>query len=233
MTLLSIIQDTCDEIGIARPTQVVASTDQQVRQLFALVKREGKELAKVDWEVLKEEYSFVTVGQEVQTNAPVPDDLDRFIDNTFFNRTTAREIVGPITARAWQLAQARPVETRIYLAFRKRGGQFMITPVPAAGETIAYEYVSKNWAQSSAGQPKPTFTSDDDTTFLDEELMKLGLIWRWKAAKGLPYAEDMATYERAVQQAAGEDGGATAISITGSPDVNLMAVNLPEGGFGL
>jgi hypothetical protein len=234
LSLLTIIQDVADLIGISRPAAVVTSTDQQVRQLFALAKMEARELSEgFDWEALTREHSFITSAQAEQVNNPVPNDLRKFVPDTFFNRTTQRRLVGPITSQQWQILQARPVDARVYLAFRKRDGRFLITPDPPAGETIAYEYVSAFYAKSSAGAAKAAFTSDDDGTYLDEDLVKYGMIWRWKQAKGLPYAEDMETYERAIQAAKGEDGGAMALGMFSGPEDAIMRVNLPEGGFGL
>jgi hypothetical protein len=37
--------------------------------------------------------------------------------------------------------------------------------------------------------------------------MTQGVIWRWKAAKGLEYAEDYNKYERLVADQMGRDGG--------------------------
>lgn len=235
MSLLSIIQDTCDRIGVPRPTAVVSSTDQQVRQLYALANEEGVSLAKrADWQSLVTEWTFITVAQAEQTNTPIPTDLKSFVSDSFFNRTSQRPLVGPVTPQAWQAQQARPVMSGIFLAFRERQGTFLVTPAPTAGDTIAYEYVSASWAMSSAGQGKPAFTSDDDSAFLDEELIKQGLRWRWKQAKGLPYAEDMETYERAVEDATGKDGGTRALAIGGNanywPD---WRANIPEGSFGV
>jgi hypothetical protein len=126
----------------------------------------------------------------------------------------------------------------LYLAYRERAGTFLLMAgggdVPTAGETIAYEYVSSYWAQSSASVAKAQFTSDDDTSYLDEELITLGVIWRFKAAKGLDYGEDFATYERALATAKGEDGGSTMLNI-GGPMTPLPPerANLPEGNIGL
>lgn len=233
MSLLSLIADTCDLIGIARPTSVVSSTDQQVRQLLGLAKLEGDELAEsANWQALVNEHTFVTTATAAQTNTPVPDDLRAFLPDTFFNRTTARQVVGPITPQQWQILQARPVQGRVYLTFRQREGSFLMSPTPTAGETIAYEYISSYWVKSSAGVAKAAYTSDDDQTYLDEKLIKLGLVWRWKAAKGLPYAEDMETYERAVQKAAGEDGGSASLSMV-NRGPRLLEVNIPEGSIGV
>lgn len=235
MTLLTITQNACDRLSLTRPSAVVNSTDRQVRQLFGLVNAEGVSLAKRhDWQALTSEWTFITVAQAEQTNTPIPTDLRKFIPDSFYNRTSVRKVTGPITPQQWQAVQAQPSAMYIYLAFRERQGDFLITPVPSAGQTVAYEYVSKNWALSSASQPKASFTSDDDTSYLDEELLTLGLMWRWKQSKGFDYGEDMETYERALAVAMGEDGGSTELNIGGpvSPQPPNRA-NLPEGGFGL
>lgn len=235
MSLLTIIQSVCGRLSLPVPSVVVTSTDQLVQQLYTLANEEGASLAKRgDWQSLTAEWIFITVAQAEQTNTPIPPDLRKFLSGSFFNRTTVRQMVGPLTPQQWQLFQARPAAAYTYLAFRERQGTFLITPTPPAGESIAYEYISTNWAMSSADQGKTSFTSDDDTSFLDEELITLGIKWRFKAAKGLDYGEDMQTYERAVASALGENGAAAILNIGAplplySPD----RANLPEGGFGL
>lgn len=229
MSLLSIIQNAADRIGITRPSSVIASTDQQVRQLFGLAVEEGRSLSKLgDWEALTQEWTFITAAQAEQTNQPVPPDLESMLPDTAFNRTTQRKMIGPITPQQWQTIKAQPTVGLVYLSFRRRNGALLITPNPTAGEVIAYEYKSSYWARNSAGVAKATFTSDDDETYLDEELMVQGIRWRWKAAKGLDYGEDMRTYEINVQRALGEDGGSTALNIGSRPDPAAWRFNIPE-----
>lgn len=232
MTMLSIIQDAADELSLPRPDVVAGSTDRQVRQLLAIANREGKEQTSTyAWQALIEQQTFTTVAAAIQPSA-VPADFQRFIPDSFFNRTTMRQVSGPITPQAWQLLQARPAASTIYLAYRRRQGSFLITPTPPANETIAYEYISKNWALSSTSVAKAKFTADDDTTYLDEDLVTLGIIWRFLAAKGLPYAEEKKTYEDSVEQAFGADGGAGALGLTPTLP-NMNRANLPEGSFGV
>ena len=232
MTLLSIIRDVAGRLSLPQPTIVVTSTDKQVIQLLALANEEGKSLAsRTRWQALVEEQTFVTVAAAIQATA-LPADFDRFIDNSFFNRSTRRPMTGPISPRQWQWIQAQPVYSTAYLMFRQRTGQFIITPTPPAGQTIAYEYVSKNWALSATSQAQSSFLADTDTSLLDEELIGLGLRWRFLRAKGLDYAEEMATYEAQVEQAVARDGGAAALSISPGP-IDLNRVNLPDGNFGV
>jgi len=230
MTLLTIIQDVTDLLSLPRPQAVVASQDAQVRQLYALANEEGKELAsRHDWQALTMQYTFDTTEAAVQTSA-IPADLDRFIANTFFNRTTRRNLLGPLTPQDWQAIQAQPQLNRVYISWRERGNIFLATPDPVPPtQTIAYEYVTKNWAISAAGTPQARFSADDDTSYLDEELIKLGVRWRFMKTKGLEYAEDFRTYERQVQQARGRDGGATRLNLRGYD--GFVASIYPEGTF--
>lgn len=230
--LLTIIQESCDLLGLPRPATVISSTDATTRQLLALAVEEANELAAAyGWQSLVRECTFTTVADAEQTNA-LPDDLDRFISNSFFNRTTRRPVVGPITAQQWQAIQANPAMNRIILAFRERDRSFIVTPSPASGETIAYEYITNEWATSSDGLTTYTrWSADTDLTYLDAQLIKLGVRWRWKKTKGLPYNEDYDTYQVQKQQKQARDGGSTSISLSG-PGYSLGNPNLPEGNFG-
>lgn len=203
--------------------------------MLALANEEGEALSKRGaWEELTSEHTFVTTATEAQTNAPVPADLRKFKPNSFFNRTAGRRLIGPITPQQFQALKAQPVHGEIFLSFRQRRGVFLISPAPPAGDTIAYEFVSKYWAKSDAAAPKAAFSADTDGTYLDEELIIQGLRWRFKQANGLDYAEDLRTYEISVEQALGESGGAGALTMGSiSIDPGYERPNVPEGGFGL
>ena len=201
MSLLTIIQAVTDRLSLRRPSTVATSADQQVRQLFALANEEGAELSKrANWPSLVQERVFITTATEAQENA-LPADLREFVPNSFFNRTQARQVIGPITPQRYQALKSQPVYGLIYLSYRTRSGAFLITPAPPAGDTVAFEYLSSYWAKSSADQPKAAFTSDDDGAYLDEELFKLGIRWRYLKANGLDYSEDFRSYEMAVERA--------------------------------
>lgn len=229
MTLLTVIQKACDAMGLVRPSAVVSSTDQQVRQLYALANEEGEELARsYNWQALRIEQTFTTVAANAQPGA-VPADWDRFINNSFFNRTQRREIIGPITPQQWQSIQAQPALNRVYLAFIERGGSFLVTPTPSAGDLVAYEYISNNWALSASSTPQSSFLADTDTTLLSERLMQLGIRWRFLSAKGLDYGEAMKTYEREKETKQARDGASGILTSTGVD--TYIQTNIPEGNF--
>jgi hypothetical protein len=236
MTVLSVVRAVCGRVGVTRPSVVVTSTDSLVIQLFELLKEGAEALSKQGspsgWQTLQREHMFVTVAQQVQTNTPIAADFRRFAPDSAFNRTTNRKVNGPLTPQQYQQLQVWPQLTAPYLMFRERESEFIIDPVPPAGETIAYEYISSYWAKSSANVAKAEFTADDDGTYLDEELLKLDLRWRWKEAKGLDYAEDMATFERQLSLALGDDGGSGALNQGGPTVVEpLWRYNIPDGSW--
>lgn len=230
MSLLTIVQRTCRILSLPVPTEVVNSTDVQVQQLYELANEEGDELLGCyDWHFLRKQWTFTTADDPEQVNA-IPDDFDRFVFETFFNRTTRRNVIGPITPQQWQAIQAQPQLNRVFLAFIERGADFLITPTPTAGETIAFEYISNEWARDADDEPLTEFTADTDTTLFNEGLIRLGLRWRFLKSKGLEYAEDYRSYMTERNQRMARDGGNASISTTGSGSY-ILSPNLPEGSF--
>ena len=232
MSLLTTIQAAADLLGIERPPSVIGSADQQVRQLYAIALEEAEDLASAhDWSALMREETFTTVATAAQT-AAIPTDLDRFLNMSFFDRDTRRPVLGPITPQLWQGIQANPQLNRVFFAFRVRAGQMLFTPTPPAGQTVAYEYITTKWARKSDLSVDYTaWQADTDTSYLDEGLIKLGIRWRWKKSKGLPYGEDFDTYTQQRDQVRGRDGASPAISLTGREYMLGILPNLPEGNW--
>lgn len=205
MSLLTIVQSACDRLSLERPSAVVTSTDVNVRTLFGLAQQEGKALAsRGTWTVLQAEQTITTTATELQAGA-FPADFDYLVPDTMFNRTTRRKVEGPLTQTEWQHTKSSLV-VRVNPCFRIIGTGFYITPAPAAGNTIAFEYISRNWCQSASGTGQSAWIADTDTAKIDEELHTLGLVWRFKKSKGLDYGEDFASYESGVAQAIQRDG---------------------------
>lgn len=204
MTLLTVVRSAASRLGLARPSSVVNSTDQNSVELLAFAQEEGKTLARRhEWQVLQTEHTFTTSNGTV--SYALPSDFDRILKDTVFNRTRRRRMAGDLAPDQWQETQASLV-TMVNPAFRIRGGLFLISPTPTATETVAYEYISKKWCQSNTSTGQVEWLADSDTGLLDEDLMILGIIWRYRKAKGLDYGEDMNTYEMEVTKAIQNDG---------------------------
>lgn len=196
MSLLTICQNAADRLGIARPSSVINSTDNQTLRLLGYAQQEGKALQKEHaWQILVKEQSFTATATETQSSA-LPSDFDRWVDDTFYNRTRKRPVYGPLNAQDWSFSKA-VVATVLIESFRQRGStsDILITPTPTAGDSYCFEYVAKNWCQSSGGTAQDAWAADSDTGIIDEECMTLGVVWRFKAGQGLDYAEEFRNYE--------------------------------------
>ena len=231
MSLLTTVQSVCRLIRQPVPTTVSASTDGQVLQMWELLNEEVADLSSFHpWQALTTEYSITTLNQEAQPTG-VPADLDRWVPDSFYNRTTRRALTGPVPPQQWQSIKAYPYLSTVYLMWRERQGVFYITPAPPAGQSIYGEYISNAPIRSFGGAAQTTYQNDSDTSVLSEQLMGLGLRWRFLKAKGLEYGEDKASYESNREQVVSRDGGSRALSISPMP-FNLRGVNIPDGNFG-
>lgn len=222
MTLLTIVQDAMVEVGLPRPQAAVSSSDPGVIAIISMVNQTGRELMRRhEWQALQTETTFVTIAQASQTSA-IPTDFDRFINGTFWNRTKDRPVYGPLTPQEWQQRQAVGVGS-ITDSFRVRGSAILIDPVPAAGETMAYEYITKYWVTGS----KVAMTADSDTALIEENLLKLGAIWRYLKSRNMDYSEEYRTFETEVATIFSHDGGRGVLRM--QQPRRPLAPTVPEG----
>jgi hypothetical protein len=232
MSLLTVVQDVCDIIGIERPVAVAAGTGGDARQLFRLAKLELSQLARrTSWQALTKQTTFNALAQESQTAALATDFLF-IVNETMFNRTQDREVYGPIPPREWQLALANTAHVTLLDTFRIRGNAILLYPTPTLNDVYAYEYVTNKLATASdLTTEKLTYLVDADVAKLDEELVKLGVVWRWKNIKGLDYAEDFRVYEMEVANSISRDGGKRTVSMAGDRPTGAPMVGIPDGNW--
>jgi hypothetical protein len=237
-TLLSLIQAFCNETGLAEPASVIGNSDDQNKQILALANREGKELSEIaggfgGWQNLHIEHTFLTVSG--QADYALPSDLEYFAQRTFWDGSQRWELLGPIAAQEKQLLRYGFLATGPRRKFYIRSNKIYIDPVPdTSGQTIAFDYYSKNWVLAADGvTSKALFTADTDTIRLDEDCFIMGLKWRFLRAKGLDYSQEKSDYEIAVNQKIARDCGQRDLSISQGSVGNrfLDEQNIPDSGY--
>lgn len=324
-TLLNIVQDICDEVGLNRPAVVAGSTDVQVRLLYALVNRATRELQQnYDWTALQTEYDLHvgqplittgdvilnsyqitnipdTTGIEAQlwvcnaqfipvaarvvsvdsptqvtlsepatgTQAavsctfakdtyPEPVDFDRFINQTWWDRTNRWALLGPDSPQVDQWHRSGVVTIGPRRHFRQIGSigtvggefnpdfgpDFSITglrknyrlwPPPGATDTpinIVFEYITKNIVQCMLGAGQPTFQADTDIAVIDENSIILDTIWRYLKRKGFDYSQEQADARDYADRSYANDGGAKTLSLPGRrSNFLLTTAQVQDGNF--
>ena len=73
------------------------------------------------------------------------------------------------------------------------------------------------------------WTSDADTARLDEDLLTLGLKWRFLQSKGMPFEAEYREYESIKSELLADNGGKPLIDL-GPRRLDMS--NLPDTGFG-
>lgn len=234
MSLLTIITGACQELSVVEPTSVIAATDLQTKQMLAICRKECRDLLRrFDWQVLTKQAAFTTVATETQTTlSTVAADFYRIVDDSMWNRTQFWKVGGPLNAQDWQMKKAAAAQVGIRNYFRIRGNSILFYPTPRAGESIYFEYISSKWCQSNASVAQTDWAADADTALLDEEVIRLGVVWRFLKAKGLDYGEEFRSYEMALADIFGPDGGRTTVDMGGVDEMTL-GINLPEGNWSL
>jgi hypothetical protein len=228
MSLLTTIQRFAQRTNIPVPNAVLGSTDEQVLQASALLNEEGNDLStRGDWQQLTFEATHTTLAQEDQGDIKTiaSNGFSYIKQNTIWDRDL-RLPVYVIDGADWQQVKAIAVTGPRYQA-RFRADRLISNPVPPAGHTWAFEYVSENWILNGSTY-KQYFTADDDEILLPEKILLQGLRWRWKKEKGLEYAEDFNTYEEMVQKALSRDGMKRNISMAESRYTPQPRVYVPD-----
>lgn len=235
MNALEMVRSVCGKIGLAQPNSLIGTTDVQTIQLRELLNKEGSELAarsSSGWQALVREATFTTVADEDQGTLEsiimAANAFRHVVNETIWNRTARQPIYGPRGPSLWQGLKAFTV-VGPYPEYRIRGNHLFFLPVPTAGETCAFEYVTKNWLTSEDGtEQRSVIEDDEDVPLLDDEIMMMGLEWRWRAAKGLDFGQGFQDYERRVVDALARDGTKVTKALSSDPNLDRIPVAIPR-----
>jgi hypothetical protein len=206
MSLLEIVQRTARRLSLPVPTVAFSSTDPTWMQGVEILQDLGEELAQKDWEVLRTSKS-ITISAVNFHAEPLPADWSNIReDGRIFRNITFQPLIGPLLSSEWE-------QITIYGAgfipgaWRLFNNAINIYGV-AVGEVVQLEYTSRYWITDGSGMnPKATWTADTDLPKFSDQLLRLGLQWKWKRAKGFDYGEEKDAFEKMVESNIGDDRG--------------------------
>jgi len=231
-TLLQIVQDACDEIGLQRPTAVVSSNDQQVIQLLSFANALGRDLVRMHpWQMLDKQFAFTTIDG-VDTY-DLPDGYSKLTNQTQWDRTNHWPLLGPKSAQEWAFLKGGIISTGPRIRFRIINNQMTLFPIPSSALDFNLEYVSKNWVDLAAGGTSDKFQSDQDTNVFDDQLMIYGIKYKWLSAKGFDVSSAKADYALRLNDCMAQDEGAPTLSMSRRQTAQLINTwSIPESGYG-
>ena len=212
MTVLTAIQNACAILPLNRPDAVFSSQEREHFELQVLANTAAGHIAKdCEWQKLKEIATIA--GDGATEDFDFPADYDRMLKKAELRTSRHIAALTHITASDRWLDLALRQFNVVTGAWTIHGGRIHIRPAPLDGEEVKYFYMSAKWAMDSEGTAKSVFEADSDTFRLSEKLLELCMIWKWRANKGLPYAEDLQNYEDAKEKLIAADKGSHSITI--------------------
>jgi hypothetical protein len=210
MALLSVIKDVCATVGVTIPSSVFSNItgNRTMQEMLSLANEMAQRIAydNRDWTALKRTNTIV--GDGVSTAFDLPADYQRMLltSNVWRSTSTQSPMRFIPDTDEWLNRRADEVtDTAAWGEWTMLGGQIHIWPVLEVDQSAYFAYLHRNCIALASGGFGDVFMADGDRPVLNERVLKLGMIWQWKAQKGAPYAEDMGTYGDALTYAMGHD----------------------------
>lgn len=212
MTILSVIKEVASVVGVDRPTVLFASTVREHIELCDLANEMAVRIGKAnDWTLLRTLSTYT--GDGTTTQFALPADYLRMLKKAnLWSSAIQTPLTHILDTDEWLEMQVRSYDYMLG-AWTMLGGNIEIMPALANAVTAKWYYVSNLIVAPNTGANKATFTADDDSFRLNERVLRLAMIWQWKANKGQAYAEDMTNYENALELLIGEDKGSRILHV--------------------
>lgn len=169
-------------------------------------------------------------GQVMYT---LPSGFDRITDRTQYDKSKRWEMLGPETPQQWQWLKSSYISTGPRIRWRIMGQKFQIWPLTSTNEYLSFEYISSNWATSSAGLGQTQLIQDSDTCIFPDRLIVLGLKKKYFEIKGFDTSSFQRDYDMQLNIAKANDAGSATLSL--APRVANVLIgweNIPDANYG-
>lgn len=215
MTVLSAAQAAAPSIGISVPSALFTATDRTSVELQTLVNEAALGICEdFDWQRLK--LINTITGDGSYTSFDLPSDYARMLKDAKLwpSDQPNSPLVHVLSDDKWLEYEVQDFDT-VTNRWIIYGGQIHIKPAVASMSAVKHFYVSNLIiaGPNATALTKTEFSADGDSFFLGDRLLKLAIIYRWKAAKGRPYAQDEDNYNKLRDEMAGADRGAKILHV--------------------
>jgi hypothetical protein len=231
VSLSSICKSVLAETGWTVLSTIASNSDGTAVQIKELAITELENLSQqYDWPQLEVAYSFDTVVG--QLNYVMPDDFNKMVTDSVFNASQYYSIRGSIEIQEWQYRRngmyASLDRQHYRLTFNGVNFVLELAAPPTQVETLLLEYQTTEYARAANGTSKPVYELDDDVSKVPENLIKLGLKWRFRMAKGMDYSAALSEYNNTLKQRFANVHNAASIPVGGR---RLLDTNPVTSGY--
>lgn len=192
MSLLTLAQGLARNVGMQVPSSVVGNAAREWVETLQFANETGEELARrVDWGQLQA--STTLTGDGTNKVHALPAGFSRLNQGVCVR--SGASIVRPLSRAEWNTLTPVEGAPRYFLL---EGAEMALWPFLANAATVTVQYQSDLWTDAGTSQ----FTADTQSSLIDEDVFLKGLVVRWRRQKGMPYQDEEAEYEAALQDVA-------------------------------
>jgi hypothetical protein len=234
---------------IANPT-LFTITGQNIPVAARAIQADNNIITMSEYATGNLQNAIITASQDTY---PEPVDFDRFINQTWWDRTNRWSLMGPDSPVVDQWHRSGVVTIGPRRHFRQIGyngltsgggplNTYRLWPAPGALDTpiqLVFEYISTTTVLGvstvnnvTTYTPQPYFQADTDIPILDGNLMILGAKWRLWQIKGFDYAALQAEWQDYGDRKYANDGGAKTLSLSSlRAGMLLSPYQIPDGNW--
>lgn len=219
MNLAGMLDSVLLESGMDTESAYVAATDDAVLRLVYLANRAARSIAtNYDWQALIRTFTF---SLTTETKYALPTDIRAFVADTAYADSYLFGVDMRTRPQLWRYLQVNTTGTGPRYRMRVFGDKIQVYQ-PQSGDEITFEYISDNPVMAVDGTTsKKTFTVDTDTWRLDDDLLVMDIIWRYKKLLGLDWQVDAAEYKTYLRTVQGQQAPAKTIIGTDGSEIPL------------
>lgn len=214
-TLLEIATAVGDETNGFSLTNVAQNADPDAQKILRLVNKVGIRVMRMyEWDILLREETVSATGDEILIPAAnMPVDFDRFVPETFWDRSTNNLVSGPISPVEWGGLKVQTFSSQ-NKKFIFRAGDVLTQPIFDAGVDLAFEYVSNFWCEDSLAAGLASMVSDTDVLRLDSELIISIVKYEWLSSEGQSTAAVVSEAKALITRLIDNDASTDNVAVT-------------------
>lgn len=236
MSLLSVCQNVLNITGWDELSTISGNTDKTAKQILAIANQELRSLGKrFDWRHCIVEYEFDTVVDQVEY--ALPEDYEKLVKDSVYNKDEYYRLRSGVSEAQWNQWKHGLLGSISHQRYRITldgvAPVFLLSPAPSSAESLVLFYKSSHFAYDNSNTAKAQYENDDDRARIPEDVVEMGVLWRFKRAKGLDFSAELAEYNEMTKTRFAQTLGESELPI---PNNNftpeLTDGYVPDSGFG-